>query len=83
MLPVTPVIPGRWIPEVTYAENQPEYLPLPAHKCPDGCVTTRWKLSWKERLRVLLSGNIWLQVLTFNAPLQPVKLSCEVPKEFQ
>lgn len=59
---------------VVYAKDQPEYLPLPAHRSEDGCVSTCWRLSWCERLRLLLSGKIFLSVLTFNKPLQPLKL---------
>lgn len=81
MKPVSPVVPGH--SEVVYAKDQPEYLPLPAHRTEDGCVTTRWKLTWQERLRVLFMGNIYLQLLTFNTPLQPVMLSTTVPEELR
>jgi len=66
-------------PEKTcvYAENQPEYIPLPVHKTEDGIVTSCWKLSLKERIRVLFSGKIWCGIMTFNKPLQPQKLSIE------
>ena len=55
----------------TYAENQPQYRPLPTHKDRIGTVTSCWQLTWKERLRVLFTGELWLQQLTFNQPLQP------------
>ncbi len=61
----------------TYAEDQPEYLPLPAHKTPDGIVTSCWTLSFKERLRVLIHGQVFLSQMTFNQPLQPVLLDTE------
>jgi hypothetical protein len=64
---------------VIYAENQPEYQPLPALKLDDGRLICCWKLSWKDRLRVLLFGEVWHQVLTFNMPLQPQLLSIEKP----
>ena len=54
-----------------YAKNQPEYIPLPVYKTPNGEVTSCWALTWRERLRVLLTGRIWWTVLTFNHPLQP------------
>jgi len=63
----------------TYAKDQPEYLPLPCFKEDDGTVITRWRLSWWERLQVLVGGSIWLSVLTFNRPLQPVKLETTCP----
>lgn len=79
MEPITPVVPGFRIENVTYSKDQPEYIPLPAHRQPDGTVTIRWSLDWKERLLVAFGGSIWLQVLTFNTPLQPVKLTASCP----
>ena len=79
MQPVSPVIPGFIIEEVVYANNQPEYLGLPAWKGYDGTVVSRWKLTWTERLLVLFTGNLWLTVLTFNKRLQPVKLDATCP----
>ena len=40
-----------------YAKDQPEYLPLPVHKTEDGMVVSCWRLTWRERLRVLLTGK--------------------------
>ncbi len=54
-----------------YAKDQPEYLPLPAHKSVDGIVTSCCKLSFKERLRVLFIGRLFISNMTFNLPLQP------------
>ena len=64
---------------VTYAENQPEYRPLPALKMEDGEIVTCWKPSIRERLKILFSGKIWLNVLTFNKPLQPLLISANKP----
>ncbi len=64
---------------VVYAENQPEYRPLPALKMEDGEIVTCWKLSIGERLKILFSGRIWLNVLTFNKPLQPLLMSVNKP----
>lgn len=76
---MTPVVPGFDLPVTTYAKDQPEYIPLPSYRHLDGTVTTLWRLSWKERFQVLIGGSIWLQLLTFNKPLQPVKLTAECP----
>lgn len=62
-----------------YAKDQPEYLPLPSHKTEDGKVTSCWKLSFWERLKVLITGRIFLQILTFNKPLQPLKMITHNP----
>jgi len=64
---------------VIYAEDQPEYLPLPVHRDDNGNVTSCWKLSFKERIRVLFNGRIYLSLLTFNKPLQPQLLSVDNP----
>lgn len=64
---------------VVYAKDQPEYLPLPAHRSPDGEVTSCWGLTWRERLRVLRTGRIYFSQLTFNGPLQPQRPSLDPP----
>ncbi|KKN27450.1 hypothetical protein LCGC14_0864660 [marine sediment metagenome] len=64
---------------VTYAENQVEYLPLPAHRSDDGRVTSCWRLSFLERIKTALTGRIFLQVLTFNNSLQPLKMLVRKP----
>ena len=61
---------------VVYAENQPEYTPLPCLKVtvphleigdPQGHVVFCMGLSFKERLRVLFFGQIWVSLMTFDA----------------
>lgn len=60
-----------------YAENQPEYNPLPVYdrKNETGEQVSCWHLTWKERFKLLITGKIWLSVLTFNQALQPLKMS--------
>ena len=79
MTPTSPVIKGQEDREVIYAKDQPEYLPLPAIRTSDGLVITRWKLTWRERWQVLWGGSLWLELLTFNKPLQPIRLSTVPP----
>jgi hypothetical protein len=62
-----------------YAENQPCYLPLPAHRTKDGVVTSCWKATVLDRLRIALSGRVYLQIKTFNELLQPCKVSATNP----
>jgi hypothetical protein len=67
---------------VTYAQDQAEYKSLPAHRDvndPSGRITCCWQLSFWERIKLLCSGKIWHQILTFNKPLQPQKLTIEKP----
>jgi hypothetical protein len=60
---------------VTYAENQPEYIPLPAYKDEEGIVTTCWRFSFIERVRILFGAKLFWRQMTFHSPLQPVKPS--------
>ena len=62
---------------IVFAKDQPEYLPLPAHKTTDGQVTSCWQFTFKERLRVLFGAKLYWRQLTFNKPLQPVKPSLD------
>jgi hypothetical protein len=64
---------------IIIAKDQPEYIPMPAYVAADGTVTCCWRLSWRERLRVLKSGTIWHQILTFRQPLQPQILTVKPP----
>lgn len=80
MKPVSPVFQGRDLPEVVFAKDQPQYLQLPAYVDSDGDVVTRWKLTWRERLRVALLGEVYLSIMTFNHPLQPVRLEVKPPE---
>jgi hypothetical protein len=63
----------------TYAEDQPQYIPLPVHRTEDGNVTSCWALSWRERIKLLFTGRMWFQVMTFNQPLQPQLPSADKP----
>lgn len=56
-----------------YAENQPEYHQLPALKVegPMGEVISCWKLSFRERLRILFFGKLWVCLCSFGKPLTP------------
>jgi hypothetical protein len=66
-----------------FATQQPQYMELPAHRSDDatGAVTTCYQLSFKERVKVLFVGRVWLQLLTFDwrQPLQPQRLSVDNP----
>lgn len=68
---------------IVLGEDQPEYLPLPAHRWlggdPGGTITSCWSLSIRERIRVLFTGRIYLQLLTFKKPIQPQLMSVENP----
>lgn len=62
---------------VTFAKDQPEYQQLPALKLEtqQGEVITCWNLTFKERLKILFTGKLWMCLLSFNKPLTPSFLS--------
>jgi hypothetical protein len=76
MKPVSPIAKGYEAQEIVYAKDQPEYQPLPALPVNDvaGTIITRWKLTWRERLAILFGRDVFLNVMTFGTPLQPVSL---------
>ena len=80
MKPAVPIIPGENLPVTKIAENQAEFETLPAYVDPEGTVLVRWKLSWGERIEILLNGDIYHWIRAGKNPLQPVMLSTEAPK---
>lgn len=62
---------------ITFAENQLEYMPLPALKIDsqNGEVVSCWKMTFIERVKVLITGKVWVSLLTFNKPLTPSYLA--------
>ena len=62
---------------VIYAENQLEYIPLPVYKDTKGVVTSCWKISFTERLKILLGAKLYWSQMTFNSPLQPIRPSLD------
>lgn len=69
-----PVAPSQPVDggHVVYAADQPEYQPLPVWRRESGAVVSRWRLTWRERVAILLGRSLYLEVLTFGGPLQPV-----------
>lgn len=66
-----------------YAEEQEAYLSLPAYKHGDpwGSVSSCWKLTVFERLKVLFTGKVYSTLLSFNKPLMPQRLDVISPVE--
>lgn len=65
---------------ITFGENQPGVLPLPAHKQPDGTVTICLEVTKEELKQIIKTGRIWAQTLTYNQPLQPLRFMTEQPE---
>lgn len=65
------------------AENQPEYENLPAHFVkddPHGTIICCIELSQEEREKVMTTGKIWLNMLTFGRDIQPILLTADKPE---
>jgi hypothetical protein len=60
--------------DVVYAADQPEYYPLPTIRFPSGLVVSKWEPTMEERFVIANGGNIYLGLMTFNNPLQPILL---------
>lgn len=82
---VAPVIPGiAQIDEVDWAKDQPEYNTLTAityRENPQVPVTSRWSFSESERAAIADGADLYLTLLTFGGPLQPVMLQVFTPPE--
>ncbi len=65
---------------IVFAEEQPEYISLPALRIYGhyGECITKWQLTWRERLHMLFRGEFFFLQLTFNQPLQPIKPICKL-----
>ena len=73
MIPVT--FPQQ---NVVFAENQPEYQPLPAFRN-ETEVITKWVLSLEERKAIAEGADLWIRQMNFNCPLQPIYPTLEFP----
>ncbi len=63
---------------VRYAENQDEYLTLPAYRDERESISC-WKFTLKERFMILLFGRLWLRQCNFGEALQPQLPQIETP----
>jgi hypothetical protein len=72
------VAPRTGADEITIAEDQLEYKPLvvAVYQTPQGVpvLLTRWRLTEEERQLVAAGEDLYLSVLTFGQPLQPIGL---------
>ena len=72
------VAPRTGAEEVTIAEDQLEYKPLVAarYETPDGVpvLLTRWRFSEEDRAKIAAGEDLYLGVLTFGQPLQPLQV---------
>ena len=71
-------------PECTHvlAKDQPQYHMLPIHREKNdlsGTVTSCWRLTFWERVKVLFTGRVWLLQLTFGEQFQPICPTTKYP----
>lgn len=59
---------------VIYAKDQPEYNPLPAHRGPDGTVTSCWEFNDEDIEHIIKHRKIFISQMTFNKALQPINV---------
>jgi hypothetical protein len=71
MTPVSPVVPGSGPVETRFAENQPQYQPLPAFRS-EKAILSRWRLTEEERKHIADGGDLFICQLPFDNPLQPI-----------
>lgn len=70
-----PVVDGLDSHEVVYAVTKPEYVPLRTIRSKEGVVLSRWNLTRQQYEAIGNGADIYLEVQTFNQPLQPVRLA--------
>lgn len=63
--------PGR---NIVFAENQPEYNPLPAIRTDDGEVIICLGFDEDDIEVIIKNKCAYLKILTFNQPLQPISM---------
>jgi hypothetical protein len=68
---ISPVVPGNEQFEVVYAADQPEYQPLPVLRTEKSLLMC-WRLTDEERAHIASGGDLFLCVLHFGQPLQPL-----------
>jgi len=60
---------------IVFAKDQPEYQPLPARRCDDTenvPVISCWKMSFKERIIVLITGKVWMKLTIIRKAISTV-----------
>jgi hypothetical protein len=71
-----PVVAGLEDFEVVYAKDQPEYLPLRTlvSDTKELNVMSRWTLTPEQRAAIAAGADIFLELMTWGHPLQPIKM---------
>lgn len=72
-----PVVDGLEEHEIVAAKDQPEYIPLRCLRSHgiEGNVMSRWTFTPDQRKAVAEGADIFLTLMTFHRPLQPILLA--------
>jgi hypothetical protein len=72
-----PIIPELESLEVVLAKDQPGYAPLRVLRssAPEGYCVSRWALTADQRSMIADGADIFLVLLTFGNPLQPIQMA--------
>lgn len=80
---VDPCVPPSLLPPgtrpIVYAEDQPQYHPLPTVRTPGGTLVTRWTPTDAEKAAIIRGEDVYVTVMTFNQPLQPLRVTIGPP----
>ena len=63
---------------VVWAKHQKGVLPLPAYSDKKHTIT-KWRLTWRERFKILFTGTLWLLQRNFGHSLQAQKPTADYP----
>lgn len=67
---------------LVFGRNQSEYAQLPAYMPPNdprGMATMCFQFTPEEIMLIAETGHVWLTMLTFGQPLQPIQLDVQKP----
>ena len=76
---ISPVVPGNEQFEVVYAADQPEYIPLSVLRT-EKSLLSRWRLTDAERAHIAGGGDLFICVMHFGHPLQPLLPIADTPE---
>jgi len=75
MKPIENTVLRKGYVHTVFAKDQVQYFQLPAQKNREGVVFTEWRFSLLEKIKVMFGCPLHVKLLTFNKPLQPIRLS--------
>lgn len=81
MKPKTDEVTKKLPVNQTIAEEQEDYLTIPAHVTPEGMLCFAMELDKKELEQIQKSKTIYVNLITFNRPMPPIALSVD-PDDF-